>query len=80
MNAITEERALLVECYTAMREIAVMFASVQKVSTSEPRDVDTMSEADMLTEMRDALHAVEQQIGPALKTPMVKQMLKMMSR
>lgn len=79
MPAITEERALLVECYLAMREIAAQLVSMQGGMT-EYRAVDELTEIEMLTEMRDALHAVGRQIGPALESPMIKQMLKMLRR
>lgn len=79
MPAITEERALLEECYTAMREIASQLASMQG-GTTEYRDVEELTDAEMLTEMRDALHVVGKQVGPALKSPMIKQMLKMLGR
>ena len=80
MTAITEERALLVECYTAMAGIAAQFRSMQGLETYDSASIDTMTDAMLLTEMRDALHAVQQQIGPALQSPMIKQMLKMLRK
>jgi hypothetical protein len=79
MKAITEERALLVDCYTAMREIAGTLASVQGASV-EYRNPEEMTGAEILTEMRDALHAAQREIMPALEHPMIKPMLKMLRR
>lgn len=79
MNAVTEERALLVECYGLMRKIAGSLATMQG-GTVEYRNADEMSDAEILTEMRGALIAAELHILPALEHPMIKPMIKMLRR
>lgn len=79
MQAITEERALLVECYGLMRKIAGSLMAVQG-GTVEYRDSSTMTDAEILTEMRAALMAADTEILPALEHPMIKPMLKMLRR
>lgn len=77
MNA-SVERALLVECYMTMREMADMFNGAVGSEVGEIPDATNMSDSQMLGEMRDALSSVRQQIGPALKTPMIQMLLKKM--
>lgn len=79
MQSITEERALLVECYGLMRKIAGSLAAMQG-GTVEYRASAEMTDAEMLTEMRAALIAADLQIVPALEHPMIKQMLKLLRK
>lgn len=78
-DARCPDRELLVECYSRMKGVFDAFAS-RFGGVSEPRNPHDMTNDEMLTEMRDGLVAVEKTILPALDSPMVKQMLKMVAR
>ena len=80
MQVVSEERALLLEAHATMRDIAGLFLAMQNGSAPEHTDVTEQTDVELLTEMRDALQAAKEQIGPALAHPMVKQMLKMARR
>lgn len=75
MYTLTEERALIIECYTRMQEISQIFNRLAG-KQANVRIPETMSDGEMLREMRDALVAVESQIGPALESPMIQMLLK----
>lgn len=78
MTAITEERALIAECYSHMQEIGTLF---NRMVGSEGSKLDpaTLTNDEMLREMRDALAAVRERIGPAMQNPMIQMMLKRMT-
>lgn len=73
------DRELLVETYSRMKGIFDAFAT-RFGGTTEPRNPHDMTNDEMLAEMVEGLKAVEKTILPALDSPMVKQMLKMVAR
>lgn len=75
MSVATEERALLVSAHSEMREIARLLLSLRG-ATAEYRDSSEMTDAEILTEMRDALQNARAEIVPALEHPMIKMLLK----
>jgi hypothetical protein len=77
MSVISEERTLIIECYSHMQQIADVFNKLSGAKV-EKRDPNDMSDGEMLTEMRDALIVVRGKLGPALESPMIQMMLKRM--
>lgn len=71
------ERALTVECYTLMQDMAQTF-SVMTGTAAYKKDPADLSTVEMLGEMRDLLSALQQRMGPALQTPMIQMLLKRM--
>lgn len=78
METRTGERALIVECHQTMSAIAATFQNMAGKGV-DPTDYNAASDAELLTEMRDALVSVQAQIGPALENPMVQMMLRRMT-
>lgn len=75
MSVATEERTLLVSAHSEMREIAKLLLSLKGVTVEYP-DSSEMTDAEILTEMHDALRQARTELVGALDQPMIKMLLK----
>jgi hypothetical protein len=77
MAVAVEERALLEECYMRMQKIAFAFNAFTG-NRAEMTEPGTLTDAELLGEMNEALEQADKLIQSAMQNPMLSMILKRM--